>query len=272
MDHRIAASQIYCWMQTLSQQGEKIDDHWDEVLDGTRDAGYPALEPFLAVVQTDELAAAFSAKLKARGLTACSFYTGGVLHEEGLAAATVAQILAGAKNAAQLGAQGLSMNPDPIGRQKTDPELATQAIWLNRLGAGLGELGLGLWVHCHTPEMANDGRELKHNLDATDPALVGFCADLDWIRRGGGDPYAYLDRYADRTGVMHLRSSRGGVWSETFGAGDINHRCVRDTLDTAGFDGPFIVELALEEGTPHTQSLVESLRQSRHYLREVFGV
>jgi len=269
---RLVSANVYVWMQTYARSHEDIGGHWPDVLDDLRAAGYPGVEPFLSVIATDEAAADFDRMLEERELRASSFYTGGQLHDASTAPETVAGILAAARRAPALGARGLTVNPDPIGRRKTDAELATQAEALNRLGEGLRALGLGLWVHNHTPEMAEQGRELRHNLEATDPALVGFCADVHWLWRGGGDPYAYLEQYADRLGALHLRNSRDGVWSETLGDGDLDYRRVRRILDEARFSGPLMVELALEEGTPHTQPLVESMRQSRAYLREVFGV
>jgi sugar phosphate isomerase/epimerase len=130
---------------------------------------------------------------------------------------------------------------------------------------------MGLWLHNHAPEMRDDGRELRSNLDHTDPALVGFCADTHWIYRGG-DPLEYLERYGDRLGSLHLRNSVAGVWSETLDDGDLDHRAIAAKLAAARFDGPLIVELAIEEGTPQTRPLVENMRLSRAYLREVFGV
>jgi inosose dehydratase len=140
------------------------------------------------------------------------------------------------------------------------------------VGAALRERGLGLWLHNHDPEMREDGRELRSNLDLTDSALVGFCADTHWIYRGGGDVMAYLDEYGSRVRSLHLRNSQGGVWSETLGDGDLDFRAIAAKLAALRFDGPLIVELALETGTPQTRPLVESARLSREYVRAVFGV
>ena len=40
----------------------------------------------------------------------------------------------------------------------------------------------------------------------------------------------------------------------------------------AGYDGPLVVELALEPLTPKTRTPLENLKLSRQYLREIFGV
>ncbi|MBI3911200.1 MAG: sugar phosphate isomerase/epimerase [Armatimonadetes bacterium] len=168
--------------------------------------------------------------------------------------------------------QALVINPDVKRERKTDAELRWQAFHLDLLGAGLKRLEMALWIHNHDAEMRDNARELRANLDWTDPNRVGFCADVHWIWRGGGDPYAYLERYGSRVGSLHLRNSRGGVWSEELGDGDVDYRRVAAILREQGFRGPLVVELAIETGTPQTRPLAESLRLSRAYVQEVFGV
>src|SRR5207245_111316 len=128
-----------------------------------------------------------------------------------------------------------------------------------------------LWLHNHDPEMRDGARELRFTLDNTDPTLVGYCADVHWIYRGGGDPYDYLERYGSRLGSLHVRNSHGGVWMEELGDGDLDYRRVRQILDRQGFGGPIIVELAIEPGTPQTRPLVESARMSREYAQAILG-
>jgi inosose dehydratase len=83
---------------------------------------------------------------------------------------------------------------------------------------------------------------------------------------------AYLDQYGPRLGSLHLRNSTNGIWSESLGDGDLDYRAIASKLAALKFDGPLIVELAIETGTPQTRPLVESMRISREYLRAIFGV
>src|SRR5207248_11013617 len=110
---------------------------------------------------------------------------------------------------------------------KSEDELRTQVKNLDRMGRALRDLGMVLWLHNHDPEMRDGARELRFTLDNTDPALVGYCADVHWISRGGGDPYDYLERYGSRLGSLHVRNSRGGIWMEELGDGEIDYRRVR---------------------------------------------
>ncbi len=272
MPETIASTQLYVFSQVLGREGKGLAENLDAVLADVKAAGYPALEGDLALCGTPEKAAGFKALLDKHGLKCPSVYTGGNLYDPEKAPATVEQIASAAGHAAQVGVRGITMNPDVIREGKTDAQLKTQAKWLNELGTRLKQKDVGLWIHNHDPEMKDNGREVRHNLDNTDHGVVGFCADVHWIWRGGGDPYEYLDRYGARLGNLHLRNSMNKVWSETFGEGDLDYRKVADLLKKHRFEGPLIVELAIEKGTPQTQPQVESQRQSREYLRKVFGV
>jgi len=268
----IASTQLYVWTQVLAREGKSLNDHLDSVLAEVKVAGYPAFEGFLDFFATPESTARTRALLEKHGLKLPSVYTGGNLYDPAEALATVEQIVARAQHAAMAGVVGITMNPDVIREGKSEEQLKTQAEWLNKLGNRLRALHVELWIHNHDPEMKDNGREVRSNLDRTDPMLVGFCADTHWIWRGGGDPYEYLEKYGKRLGNLHLRNSRNKVWSEELGDGDLDHRRIARILKEQKFAGPLIVELAIEPGTPQTRPLVESQRISRNYLREVFGV
>ncbi|HTE18144.1 MAG TPA: sugar phosphate isomerase/epimerase family protein [Armatimonadota bacterium] len=272
MTETIASTQLYVWTQVLARTGKSLDESWDTVLAEVKAAGYPAFEGFLDTFGSAESAAKLRSVLEKHALKLPSVYTGGNLYDPEKAPATVEGIITRARVARDAGVRGITMNPDVLRERKTADQLRTQAEWLNRLGAKLRELQVELWIHNHDPEMKEEGRELRYNLDHTDPRLVRFCADTHWIWRGGGDPYAYLEQYGDRLGNLHLRNSRNNVWSEELGEGDLDHRRIARILKEKKFSGPLIVELAIEQGTPQTRPLVESQKISRAYLKQVFGV
>jgi sugar phosphate isomerase/epimerase len=49
---------------------------------------------------------------------------------------------------------------------------------------------------------------LERLLELTDPELVKGCFDVYWIRHGGEDPAAFLERYRDRVGYPHFKDLR----------------------------------------------------------------
>jgi inosose dehydratase len=268
----IAATQLYVWSQIYHREGRDLEAGLGDVLADVAAAGYPAVEGWLTACTTEETARRFRSLLDEYGLILISLYTGGCYYEPERARQSLEALLPAAERAAAMGCPAICMNPDVTRERKTDDALKLQAEWLNRAGAALRERGLELWLHNHDPEMREDGRELRSNLDHTDPTLVGFCADTHWIYRGGGDVMAYLDEYGSRIRSLHLRNSQNGVWSEMLGDGDLDYRAIAAKLKELRFDGPLIVELAIEEGTPQTRPLVESMRLSREYVRRVFEV
>jgi sugar phosphate isomerase/epimerase len=263
--------QMYWFSQLAARAGKNFDEALPEYLALTAEAGFSNVETGLAYCATEESTQAFEGKLKAAGVGLAGLYSGGALHAEG-AAAAVEAILDQAARAKAIGCPGVTCNPDPIGREKTDAELATQASALNDVGAGLAALGLFFGIHTHAPEMSHNAREFRHNLDHTDESAVGLCADFHWMYRGGGDPYLLTEQYAGRIVSTHLRNSVEAVWSESFGAGDVDYTRIRGLLDRVEYSGPLTVEIAWEARTPETRTPPENLRASRAYLREVFGV
>jgi inosose dehydratase len=263
----LVGSNIYGWGQYAERDKKQLDV--EEVISALRDAGYDYLESFMDAAQP-EANAKFAQQLRAKGLRPVSLYTGARLHEAAQAGAVVTKLLAAAKVCRQAGFQVISCNPDPIGREKTDEELKTQAAALSKLGEGLNALGLKLGVHNHLPEMANHAREFHYNFDHTKPDVVGFCYDVHWVWKGGVMPLDALKQYGARVVTWHLRQSRDGVWWEDLDTGDIDYEAVAKYAKTHNLARRFSVELAIEAGTKITRSVVENHRRSREYVRRVF--
>ena len=182
----------------------------------------------------------------------------------------VEKILAAAKVCQQAGFKVISCNADPIGREKTDAELETQARALTQLGGGLSLLGMKLGVHQHLPEMANHAREFHYNFRHTQPEVVGWCYDVHWVWKGGILPLDALKEYGQRVVTWHIRQSRNGIWREDLDTGDIDYAAVAQDAKSHKLARRFSVELALENGTQVTRSVVENHRRSREFIRRVF--
>ena len=108
----------------------------------------------------------------------------------------------------------------------------------------------------------------------TDPDWVGFCLDSHRVFRGAGDSQValmdILKLYGERVVEWHLRQSRGGVWTESLGEGDIDYPSVVDLLAGEGVRPHLVLEQAPEKGTPSTLDSLESHRRSVAYARSVF--
>lgn len=268
--HRLLA-QVYVFTQELSRRKVALADGIDEIFSTTRNAGFHAME-LMSHLFTPELRGRTIASVKKHGIDVPITYCGGAMHTVEGGQKTRAAILETADTATAVGTVAINHNPDPIGRAKTDDELKLQAENLNRLGEALGKHGQKLFVHHHNPEMADNAREWRYTLAHTDPALVQLCVDTHWAYRGGQDFMAIVREAGKRLASLHLRNSVNGIWSESFGAGDLDYGKSRDYLKRAKLSPYLVVELAYEEKTPHRHTLEENLRAGREYAERVFGV
>ena len=266
-------AQMYVWMQHYQERGQRVEDHLDEAFAATARAGFSEVQGWLSWFATPERAAATGAALTANGLKMAAAYTDGPLHDA-RASATIERLLERALRAGAHGVLTIVMNPDvrADGAEKTDEELAIQARNLNLLGARLASSGITLAVHAHDKEMRSGAREWHHILAHTDPAKVGICLDLNWVLRGGQDPLALLSASRGRIVDLHLRNSRDGVWLQDLGPGDLDYRRLAGILRDESYPGTLTVELAYEGRTARTRSIEENLRQSRRFVRSIFGM
>jgi inosose dehydratase len=265
----LVGSQLYGWGQYYQREGKKLTDHLDEIFSALRDAGYDYAEHSLS--ENPEGNFKLGERMKDKGLNPVSFYAGGALHDAAKAETAVQRLIAGAKGAREAGFTIINCNPDPIGRDKSDEELAVQAQSLQKLGDGLAELGMKLGVHNHTPEMRNDAREFHANFRNTKPGTVGFCYDVHWVFRGGVTPPDALKAYGSRIVSWHLRQSREKIWWEDLDTGDVDYAFIANYARENHLAPFYTVELAIEGGTKITRSVVENHARSREFVRRVFS-
>jgi inosose dehydratase len=199
-------------------------------------------------------------------------YQGGTFHDPEAAEHSIAQILTTADAARDLHAEWINTdcNPKKGHERKTDSELAIEARYLNRLGQHLKERGMRLMLHAHDPDIADGAREWRSNLHYTDSKLMWMCMDVHWVYRGKQDPMELLREAGRRIASLHVRNSINGVWSESFGDGDVDYRAVAKFLQGIGYQGLIAVELAYEHGTNPTRPLEEDLKISREYAEKIF--
>ena len=274
----IIGTQVYPWGQEWEKDGAKYDlNAADEVLDQVAQCGFAAWEPFVAASR--EEARRLGALVSRHGLQSPSIYANVRLHEDDWShhvETTMEQM----RWAGEYGTRILVVNPEPINwnspQDKNDAELRTQARAMQALGEQLKAQNQELAYHIHSPEMRQAAREFHHMMLATDPDAVGLCLDTHWIYRGAGNSEVALNDivklYGDRIVSLHVRQSQGGVWSESFGQGDIDHDSLVAYLNEMNFSGPLILEQAREEGTPRTMPFVEAQKRSLQELKRIFAI
>jgi sugar phosphate isomerase/epimerase len=263
---------VYVWTQHFSRLGQKAQDHIPEIMAGFASAGYRDVE-MMSLFFAPEVEHITYAALARNGVKCSVAYNGGPMHTAEAARSTVAATIELAQRLKRnLPLRGISFNPNPVGRAKTDDELKIQAEGLNQLGWSLERDGIGLYLHQHAPEMADEAREWRRMLQNTERRYMKVCLDTHWVLRGKLDVMTLLKEAGSRLGSVHLRNSVKGVWSEDFSDGDIDYKPVAAFLRSINFDGYLSVELAWDKTTKLTRTLPENLRVSREYTEKLFGV
>ncbi|MHB9032474.1 MAG: sugar phosphate isomerase/epimerase family protein [Anaerolineae bacterium] len=111
------------------------------------------------------------------------------------------------------------------------------AASLNKWGAAFKAEGLQLYYHNHAFEFAvMDGlRGIDILMAETDPSLVGFEADVYWIKYGGDDPAAFLTAHSGRFPLIHLKDMTGEGDKRTFteiGNGTVDMQAIFKAAET----------------------------------------
>lgn len=171
---------------------------------------------------------------------------------------------------AQVGGRTLGISVGDAGRKKTPEEFDHQAELLRKVRALCQRHGVAPNLHNHTYEVRDDQHDLRGTLARIPDFPLG--PDLNWLVRGGVDPAAFVRQYKRQIVFLHLRDQKAdGRWSEAMGEGDMDYAAIAAALHEIGFAGDAIIELAHERDFQLTRPLRESLKQSRQYVRRVFG-
>jgi len=78
---------------------------------------------------------------------------------------------------------------------------------LNKAGQACQDHGLQLSYHNHSFEFVKVGHRWAMDLlfEETDPACVGSELDTYWVKHGGEDPVAYIQKLTGRVPILHLK-------------------------------------------------------------------
>lgn len=110
---------------------------------------------------------------------------------------------------------------------------------------------------------------------ATNPAHVSLCLDVHWVYRGSGNSQVALfdivKLYGKRIIELHLRQSKGGIWQETFGEGDIDYPKLAQALNDLNVKPHLVLEQCLEKTSPKTMNGVEAHKIDMVYVEKLFN-
>lgn len=262
----------YGWTLLAKRDGHEWDI--ERAMAQAKQAGLNAWEH--SFYSADEVPLVAEAARK-QGLVMRSAYIFGAFHEPDLAKTATENALQIAEALRAVGVRHLIFNPDPLpgGALKTDEQLRTQSAAINELARALTSAGSRFLYHTHDPEMKAGARELHHMLVNSDPEDVSLCLDAHWVYRGAGNSQVALhdvvSLYASRIGLIHLRQSVDGIWSETIGAGDIDYPAFARHLAKHNVKALMVLELCEEKGTPCTLTGTQANAEAKRYLEPLLA-
>jgi sugar phosphate isomerase/epimerase len=129
---------------------------------------------------------------------------------------------------------------------RTDAGWARAARLMERAALEASKHGLTFFYHNHAFEFektASGKYGFDVLFDSADPALVKSELDVYWVKKGGEDPVAYINRLAGRTPLLHIKDMTADE-SHTFeivGDGIIDFDAIFKAGDANGVDW-YIVE------------------------------
>jgi inosose dehydratase len=270
------ATNQYPWLTFYRRENRNFNEALDQGLAEIARSGLQGYEPLVEKPQDVETLAPLLAK---HGLEMRSLYVNTTLHLPEQAEKSIAQVLAIAQAAKTAGTRIIVTNPIPIAwgstQAKDDAQLRFQAAALEKLGRALADLGLVLAYHNHDAELRHAAREFHHMMLGTAPKFVTLCLDAHWIYCGAGNSLValmdILKLYGPRATELHLRQSERGIWTESFGPGDIDYAAVAAYFGKLGTRPHLVLEQAVEKDTPKTLDIVEAHRRGVLYARKVFA-
>lgn len=267
----------YPWHTFYQRGGRSFTDDLAASVAEVARSGADALEPN---IESIEMVDAFARALEEHGMRMPSLYVNCLLHEPAQADASIDRALRIATRAlGRCGTSILVTNPAPISwggpENKTDSQILAQGKALDRLGASLRREGITLAYHNHDSELRLAAREFHHMFVSTDPDNVKFCLDAHWIYRGAGNSsvalFDAIELYGNRVVELHVRQSRNGVWTETFGEGDIDYERLVKVLAAKGVRPLIVAEQCVEAATPSTLDALAAHKITHAAVRKTFA-
>jgi inosose dehydratase len=76
--------------------------------------------------------------------------------------------------------------------------------------------------------------------------------------------------YVNRVIELHLRQSVHGIWSETFGSGDIDYNKIATTLTKLNIKPHLVIEQCIEDKTKVNMTVVDAHKKDIEAVKTIF--
>lgn len=149
---------------------------------------------------------------------------------------------------------------------KANPTWATNAQQLAQLAQRAEHKGLKLLYHNHAHEIEeqySDQPALDYLLSQS--SSLGAEPDIAWLYAGGADPVAFLERYAGRTPLLHVKDvhKNGSEWETVeLGSGEVPLGATLAKAPAAGVEW-----LLIEQD--HSPNPIASAKQNIAWLKSM---
>ena len=259
---REMAVQLYS-VRSLIGSPELFASNHDYVLSRLSEMGYTAAEAasydngkFSGLAPEE-----FGRILKGAGLPLISSHTTRPLSREELSSGDYSKALAwwddciSAHKAAGIPCLVMSYS-QPL---NSKAELETMAAYLNAIGEKCRKAGLRFGYHSHSHEFkkVEDTTMMDYYISHTSPENVFFEMDVYWAVVGGASPVEYMQKYAGRFEMLHIKDKH-----EIGQSGMVGFDAIFRNMPKAGTKA-FVVELE----NASTPNILKGLRESALYLR-----
>jgi inosose dehydratase len=268
----------YLFTQYGFDQAERLE----EIFQTVADAGYQAIEVHAPVLAAPDWHARSAAAVAKTGLGLVGGSSGQPLWDPARWDAIRAAMDAYSDKLAALrplygGAGRIQCGTSCSGKrlaQRTPEENAHLVRAWTELGQMFRSKGVCLNYHTHGEPI----EDIRYVVDNVPADVLALGPDLDWLRVGGIDPEAFVREHGARLTMLHARDYHAGApftaerRTEALGEGDVDYARLGQILAEVGFDGEFVVELAIPPGVKATRTPLELLTASREHLRRTIGL
>lgn len=202
--------------------------------------------------------------LKEQGLTPVSAHVGIELFLEDLEGTVKAYETIGCS---YIGIPGLSMD-----RLYGGDKYEETCAFIKKLADCCREHGIVLMYHNHDFEFRKTARGtyfLDELFGAVDAAYLQTEQDTCWVKVGGEDPVAYLEKYKGRCPVVHMKDFRmkdGEVEQVALGEGEQDVAAIVAMAETCGSKW-----LVVEQDDHPVGEPMRNMRESARCLREILA-
>jgi len=128
-----------------------------------------------------------------------------------------------------------------------EQEARAAAKVFNEAGKILAARGIQFFYHTHGYEFRphGDGTLFDVLMAETDPKLVKYQMDVFWVVHPGQDPVKWLEKYAGRWELMHVKDMKHGTERNFSGKSNVNNDV---QVGTGVMDWPAILATAKRVG------------------------